>query len=107
MTDAYIHDSGPNIFEDLGLPDAATHMLKAQMVAELYRLGPLNGVANDEIARRLEIAESEVEKLFQGDFRHHAVERLLGFVTAFGRDIEIVARPRDIEAPGTITFRAA
>ena len=33
-----VHDSGPNIFADLGLPDAGPHFLKAQIVAELYRL---------------------------------------------------------------------
>ncbi len=27
-----------NIFADLGLPDAETHFLKAQLVSELYRL---------------------------------------------------------------------
>ena len=31
-------ESDPNIFAELGLPDADTHFLKAQIVAELYRL---------------------------------------------------------------------
>ena len=31
------HESGPNIFADLALPDANVHFLKAQIVAELYR----------------------------------------------------------------------
>ena len=33
-----IHESGSNIFADLGLPDAGNHFVKAQIVAELYRL---------------------------------------------------------------------
>lgn len=33
-----VHASNPNIFAELGLPDADTHFLKAQIVAELYRL---------------------------------------------------------------------
>ena len=32
-----IEGSG-NIFADLGLPDAETHFLKAQMVSEIYRM---------------------------------------------------------------------
>ena len=35
---AKIHESGPNIFADLGLPDADGHFLKAQIVSEIYRL---------------------------------------------------------------------
>ena len=30
-----------NIFADLGLPDAETHFLKAQIVSEIYRLANL------------------------------------------------------------------
>jgi hypothetical protein len=33
-----VHDSGDNVFADLGLPNAEAHFLKAQVVAELYRL---------------------------------------------------------------------
>jgi predicted XRE-type DNA-binding protein len=33
-----VHESRGNIFADLGLPDADSHFLKAQIVAELYRL---------------------------------------------------------------------
>ena len=33
------HEKGSgNIFADLGLPDADNHLLKAQIVAELFRL---------------------------------------------------------------------
>lgn len=35
-TSIAIHDSGPNLFADLGLPDAGTHFLKAQIVSEIY-----------------------------------------------------------------------
>jgi hypothetical protein len=34
----HIHEGGANVFTDLGLTDADNHFLKAQIVAELYRL---------------------------------------------------------------------
>ena len=33
-----VHESDPNIFAEFGLPDAGSHFLKAEIVAELYRL---------------------------------------------------------------------
>jgi hypothetical protein len=33
-----VYEGGPNVFADLGLFDADNHFLKAQIVAELYRL---------------------------------------------------------------------
>ena len=36
--DIQIHEGGVNVFANLGLPDADNHFLKAQIVAELYRL---------------------------------------------------------------------
>ena len=33
-----IREGGANVFADLGLPDTDNHFLKAQIVAELYRL---------------------------------------------------------------------
>ena len=37
-TNVEVHESGDNLFADLGLPDAEAHFLKAQIVSELYRL---------------------------------------------------------------------
>jgi hypothetical protein len=33
-----VEEGSGNIFADLGLPDADTHFLKAQIVSEIYRL---------------------------------------------------------------------
>jgi Helix-turn-helix domain len=55
------------------------------------------------------ISQPEVSRLFKGHFREYSVDRLIAFLTAFDRDVEIVARPRDKRAKkahrGQITFR--
>lgn len=109
MTRPSVHQSLPNIFEDLGLPDAKVHFLKAQIVAELYRLASEGELDDAKVADRLGIDDQEVKRLFRGDFRDLAVERLMGFLTAFDQDVEIVARPRasGSTSGGTVTFRAA
>ena len=36
---------------------------------------------------------SNLSRLFKGNFREYSIERLIGFLTAFNRDVEIIARP--------------
>ena len=105
-----IHETRGNIFADLGLPDADNHYLKAQIVAELYRLTTERKLTQAKTGALLGISQPEVSRLFKGHFREYSIERLISFLTAFSLDIEIVATPRRAtrgEARGRITFQAA
>jgi len=97
-----------NIFADLGLPDAEAHFLKAQIVSELYRLTHERKLTQAQAGERMSISQPEVSRLFKGNFREYSVDRLMGFLTAFDRDIEIVVRPhKKAGKGGHITFRPA
>jgi predicted XRE-type DNA-binding protein len=96
---------GENIFADLGLPDAQTHFLKAQIVSEIYRLTNERRLTQSQAGELMAISQPEVSRMFKGNFREYSVDRLMGFLTAFGRDVEIVARARKrIGKGGRITF---
>ena len=98
---------GHNIFADLGLPDADTHFLKAQIVAEIYRLVRSRKLTQSSAGKLMGISQPEVSRLFRGTFREYSVERLMSFLTCFDRDVEIVAKPRRRSGrPGRITFVA-
>ena len=100
--------SSGNIFADLGLPDAEAHFLKAQIVSEIYRLTHERKLTQSQAGERMGISQPEVSRLFKGNFREYSVDRLMGFLTAFDRDIEIVVRPhKKAGKGGRITFRAA
>jgi predicted XRE-type DNA-binding protein len=95
-----------NIFADLGLPDAGSHLLKAQIVSELYRLTTVKKMTQAQIGKRLGITQPEVSRLFKGHFREYSIERLMEFLVSLDRDIEIVVRPRKRAGKaGRITFR--
>jgi predicted XRE-type DNA-binding protein len=99
---------GGNVFADLGLPDAETHFLKAQIVAELYRLTSERKLTQCKAGELMGISQPEVSRLFKGTFREYSVDRLMSFLTAFDRDVEIVSRPRTRGRAGThgrISFR--
>ena len=89
-----VHESRGNIFADLGLPDADNHFLKAQIVAELYRLTNDRKLTQDKAGALMGISQPEVSRLFKGNFREYSIERLMAFLTAFNRDVEIISRPR-------------
>lgn len=97
-----------NIFADLGLPDAETHMLKAEIVTELYRLTLERKLNQSEAGHLMGLSQPEVSRMFKGTFREYSVERLMSFLTAFDRDVEIVSRPRPVSGQrGQVTFRPA
>ena len=104
-----VHESVGNIFADLGLPDADTHFLKAEIVAELYRLVNERKLTQAKAGSLMGISQPEVSRLFKGNFREYSIERLMAFLTAFDRDVEIVSRPRPKRAgkpkAARITFK--
>ena len=102
-----IEQGGPNIFADLGLADADSHFLKAQIVAEIYRLAHGRKLTQAKAGKLLGISQPEVSRLFRGQFREYSIERLMRFLARFDRDVEIVARPRRKKGEaGRITFNA-
>jgi predicted XRE-type DNA-binding protein len=97
-----------NIFADLGLPAPETMLLKSQIVSEIYRLVTNRKLTQSSAGRKMGISQPEVSRLFRGHFDEYSVERLMGFLTSFGRDVEIVARPvKRASKSGRITFTAA
>lgn len=94
-----------NIFADLGLPDADTHFLKAQIVSEIYRIADERKLTQARAGKLMGISQPEVSRMFKGNFREYSIERLMGFLTSFDRDVEIVVKPRKRGGKvGRITF---
>jgi len=103
-----VYESSGNVFADLGLPDADSHFLKAQLVAELFRLTRQRKLTQAKAGELMGISQPEVSRLFRGNFREYSVDRLMAFLTAFDRDVEIVSRPRLKDGGrGHITFTSS
>src|SRR5260370_4223758 len=95
-----------NIFADLGLPDADTHFIKAHMLSEIYWLANERDLTQAETGKRMGISQPEVSRMFKGNFREYSIDRLMGFLTSFDRDVEIVVKPhKKAGKAGRITFK--
>lgn len=108
MSRAKVHQSAGNVFADLKLPDANAHMLKAQIVAELYRLVQAHKLTQARAGDLMGISQPEVSRLFKGHFREYSIDRLITFLTAFNQDVVISVQPRassSLKGTGHVTFK--
>jgi len=112
IKDTRVRKAKTDIFADLELPNAKNHFLKAQIVAELYRLTNARRLTQQSAGDLMGISQPEVSRLFKGHFREYSIERLLVFLTAFDQDVEIVTRPHrphrrsTQKTCGRITFKS-
>lgn len=104
--DTTVTRSSGNVFADAGLPDADTHLVKAQLVARLDAIIRERGLSQREAAQVLKIAQPDLSNILRGRFRGCSVERLMRMLTAFDCDVRIVVAQKGHQ-PATITFPAA
>ena len=88
-----INKSSGNVYADLGLKNAEEHALKAELVRQIAAVMRDQDLTQMAAARKLGIEQPDVSKLLRGHFRQFSVERLMRFLVALGRDVEIVVRP--------------
>ena len=87
-----------NVFQDIGVPDAAEHFVKAQLVFKIDTIMKARRLKQVEAAALFGVRQPDVSKMLRGEFRQFSVERLLRFLVALDQDVEIVVRPhRDKE----------
>jgi len=82
--------SSGNLFADLGLPNAEEKKTKVRLavaINDIIRRQQLSQVA---AARRLYVNQPKVSALLKYQLQGFSVERLMRFLTALDRDIEIV-----------------
>ncbi len=105
-SDATVERGGGNIFADLGLPEADTHLLKAELVGRIDAILRQRDITQTEAARLLGLSQPDVSRLLRGDFREYSLERLLRLLTALGRDIDIVIRQPRSDTAGRLRVAA-
>jgi len=87
-----------NIFADLGIADAETHLLKAKLVSRLQTIIEGRGLTQTQAAEIMRVGQPDVSRMLRGHFRDFSVERLMRFLTAFGCDVDIVIQEKGKKA---------
>ncbi len=81
-----------NVFADLGYPDAEERLVKASLALEIERIIDQRKLTQRAAAKLMGVDQPKVSHVICGRLEGYSTERLMGFLTALGRDIEIVVR---------------
>ncbi len=94
--DIEFEESSGNVFADLGLPDADELLLKAELARQISVIIHDRKLSQAEAARVLGTQQPKVSQLVRGALGGFSLERLIRYLNALGRDVEIVVHERSV-----------
>jgi len=83
-----------NVFADLGLPQADELQAKAALAHQIASIARGRHLTQAETAHILGTTQPKVSDLFAGRLSGFSMERLIRFLNAFDRDVQIVVSPK-------------
>lgn len=89
-----IEESSGNVFADLDLPEAEELQSKAQLAYRIAEIIRGRHLTQAEAADVLGATQPMVSRLMNGRLHGFSLERLVRFLNALDRDVEIVVRRR-------------
>jgi len=89
-----VEESSGNVFADLGLADAEELETKAELAHRIGEIIRGRHLTQAEAADVLGATQPIVSKLMNGQLHGFSLERLVRFLNALDRDVEIVVRRR-------------
>lgn len=86
--------SSGNVFADLGLPNAEERLAKAELARKIGAIIAERHLTQTQAAELLGIDQPKISALMRGRLESFSLERLMRFLNALGRDVEIVVKPK-------------
>jgi predicted XRE-type DNA-binding protein len=86
--------SSGNVFADLGIADAEERQTKVRLALAINQILDRRRLPQVEAARRLGINQPKISALSNYRLAGFSVERLMHFLNALGRDVEIAVRSK-------------
>lgn len=88
-----------NVFADLGYPDAEERQTKLRLAYAINRVVEERRLTQAAAAKMLGINQPKVSALLNYKLAGFSVERLMTFLTALDRDVEIVIKKKPRSRP--------
>ncbi len=92
--------SSGNVFADLNLPNAEEKQTKAHLAFAINEIMRSQQLSQAEAARRLNVNQPKISALRNYRLQGFSVERLMNFLTALDRDVEIVIHRKPRRSKG-------
>jgi predicted XRE-type DNA-binding protein len=91
MVEKPTHDVGSsNIFADLGLPNPAEHLAKAELASRINGIIRQRRLTQAATAQLPGIDQPKVSRLLRCHLTNFSTDRPIHFLNLLGRDVEIV-----------------
>jgi predicted XRE-type DNA-binding protein len=87
-----LYESSGNVFADLGLPEPEEALAKAELARRIGRILKSRRLNQAQAADLLGIDQPKVSALLRGKLSGFSTDRLLRFLNALDRDVEIVIK---------------
>lgn len=97
MSEDIIEISSGNLWADIGRPDAAVMFARAQLTVEIARVIRERGLTQVQAADVLGTSQPTVSDLIRGKIDKFSLERLIEFLRALGRDVELVVKTKELK----------
>ena len=82
-------EGGPNVFVDLGLPDADELLVKAKLTHRIAVSIRDRGLSQSEAARLMGLPQPKLSTMLRGQFRGVSEDKMMRCLVALGHDITI------------------
>jgi predicted XRE-type DNA-binding protein len=92
-SEGVVQSSG-NVFADLGLRDAGEKQTRVRLAVAINQIIEAQRLSQAEAARLLDINQPKISALVNYRLEGFSVERLMNFLNALDRDVEIVIRKK-------------
>jgi predicted XRE-type DNA-binding protein len=102
-----IEPSTGNVFADLDLPAADEALAKARVAAGIGAIIRERDLTQVAAAKLLGVDQPKISAILRGQLSGFSTDRLLRFLTALGRDVEIVIGSQRRRGPGHLEVRFA
>ena len=96
-----VHGS-TNVFVDIGLPDATERQAKLKLALAINDIIAARKLTPAQAANLLEISQPQISALANYKLEGFSVERLMNFLTALDRDVEIIIRKPRKRSKGSV-----
>ena len=83
-----------DVFADLKVPNAEEKQTKVRLAVTINQILSGLKLSQEAAARRLDVNQPKISALTNYRLDGFSVERLMHFLNALGRDVEIVIRPK-------------
>jgi predicted XRE-type DNA-binding protein len=81
-----------NVYADLGFDNPAEELAKADLAMMIHDVIRERGLTQQRAAALMEIDQPKVSHILRGRLGGFSLQRLMDFLNALGRDVEIVVR---------------